>query len=47
MDSISKERVYRDFEPTWDWVPDEDCDTLLLHLPGELPTIISLINPRG
>ncbi|KAM7522777.1 hypothetical protein LguiA_012679 [Lonicera macranthoides] len=33
MDSISQ-RVYKDFEPSWDWVPEEDCDTLLLYLPG-------------
>ncbi|KAK1422568.1 hypothetical protein QVD17_17851 [Tagetes erecta] len=27
-------RVYQDFEPSMEWVPEDDSDTLLLFLPG-------------
>ncbi|KAG6632010.1 inactive protein RESTRICTED TEV MOVEMENT 2-like [Carya illinoinensis] len=28
------DRVYQDFEPQMEWVNEEDCDTLILLLPG-------------
>ncbi|CAI9259778.1 unnamed protein product [Lactuca saligna] len=27
-------RVYQDFEPSMEWVPEDDSDTLLVYLPG-------------
>ncbi|KAD7117978.1 hypothetical protein R6Q59_005004 [Mikania micrantha] len=30
----SKGRVYQDFEPSMEWVPEDDSDTLLVYLPG-------------
>lgn len=27
-------RVYHDFEPSMEWVPEDDSDTLLVYLPG-------------
>ncbi|KAJ0692134.1 putative alpha crystallin/Hsp20 domain, HSP20-like chaperone [Helianthus annuus] len=27
-------RIYQDFEPSMEWVPEDDSDTLLIYLPG-------------
>ncbi|XP_076959445.1 uncharacterized protein LOC143635509 [Bidens hawaiensis] len=34
MESKGAARVYQDFEPSMEWVPEDDSDTLLVYLPG-------------
>lgn len=50
MDSIripTPARVFQDFEPSTEWVPKDDLDTLLVYLPGELSCLIHLITFRS
>ncbi|XP_076898475.1 uncharacterized protein LOC143552058 [Bidens hawaiensis] len=34
MESKGVARVYQDFKPSMEWVPEDDSDTLLVYLPG-------------
>ncbi|KAJ0454271.1 hypothetical protein HanIR_Chr15g0738201 [Helianthus annuus] len=31
---LHQHRIYQDFEPSMEWVPEDDSDTLLIYLPG-------------